>query len=94
MDSKIVHEFTLKQELNQECDRFFSFINEFSPFKTKQEYTYDCVILINGNIASSADPEWQSVIQTLKRYIFKINDHSMEKLSDIHEDITDQLTQF
>ena len=48
MDQKMRYEYIQKQELNDECDRFYNFINEFKSFKSRKADGIAQVIVING----------------------------------------------
>ena len=93
MDSQLIYTYKQRQELNDECDRVYSTIKaikSYDLFNNKQKKDSEVVeqvILINGSLTMTNDPDFKSVLQVLKRFITKLNNKLITKLLDVKDEI-------
>ena len=73
------YEYTQKQGLNDECDRFFKIMKKFKSCGQNYKNTVTQVILINGQKQYFDDDEYLGIIQTFKKFI---NESVVDKIND------------
>ena len=71
MNSQKRHIYVQRQELNDECDRFFSYLEDVKFWNKKNASFISQMVIVNCNIDDILGEEWQGVIQTLKRFILE-----------------------
>ena len=68
----MMHDYIQRQELNDECDRFYSFWNRVKAWGKKDNYIVDQVILICCNKENYNEEDFQGVVFNLKKHIDKV----------------------
>ena len=70
MDQRMIHEYRQKQQLNDECDRFWEVVKYIQNYGKEVNDAVAQVILINSEKKEPlADDDWVGLIQTFKKII-------------------------